>query len=120
MKIAIAADGKNVSEHFGHCEGFFLYVVEEKEVKTKSFIPNPGHKPGLLPKILHEEGTSIVISGGMGAGAIDLFSENNIKVITGASGLVEDVVSLLVAGNLQTNGTVCKEHKHADSCGGHH
>lgn len=29
MKIAIASDGKYVSRHFGHCEGFTIYEVEE-------------------------------------------------------------------------------------------
>ncbi len=25
MKIAVASEGKMVTEHFGHCENFFLY-----------------------------------------------------------------------------------------------
>ena len=29
MKIAVASEGKNVSGHFGHCEGFTIYDVEE-------------------------------------------------------------------------------------------
>ena len=37
MNVAIASDGKIVSGHFGHCEGFTLYDVENVEVKNKVF-----------------------------------------------------------------------------------
>jgi predicted Fe-Mo cluster-binding NifX family protein len=33
MKIAVASEGKFVSGHFGHCEGFTVYEVDEKRVK---------------------------------------------------------------------------------------
>ena len=29
MKIAVASDGKLVSGHFGHCEGFTIYNVDD-------------------------------------------------------------------------------------------
>ena len=51
MKIAIASEGKNVSGHFGHCEGFTMYEVKEDKVLNSQFVPNPGHRPGFLPSI---------------------------------------------------------------------
>ncbi len=48
MKIAIASYGKYVSGHFGHCEGFTIYEVEEGKSLNKNFTPNPGHRPGYL------------------------------------------------------------------------
>ncbi|NLM44611.1 MAG: dinitrogenase iron-molybdenum cofactor, partial [Clostridiales bacterium] len=42
MKIAVASEGKYVSEHFGHCEGFTFYEVKEDEVVKKDFKQNPG------------------------------------------------------------------------------
>ena len=120
MKIAVAVDGQMVSEHFGHCEGFAVFTVKDNEVVDQKFVQNPGHRPGFLPKYLNDLGVNVVISGGMGAGAIEIFNEKNIKVVTGAQGAADQTVVSYVNGRLQSTGSVCKEHQHADSCGGHH
>jgi predicted Fe-Mo cluster-binding NifX family protein len=54
MKVAIASDGSRVSGHFGHCEGFTIYDVDDSEVTNKEFVKNPGHRPGYLPVFLEE------------------------------------------------------------------
>ena len=119
MKIAVASDNGLVSGHFGHCESFMIYdTVDGKVVKTEA-VPNPGHKPGFLPKFLHEMGVSVIISGGMGQGAVDIFVEKGIVVITGAEGRAEDAVNRYLQGNLVSNDVVCQEHQHQDSCGSH-
>ncbi len=51
MKIAIAADGNRVSGHFGHCEGFMIYEIENGEILNHKFEPNPGHRPGFFTSI---------------------------------------------------------------------
>jgi len=84
MKIAVASEGNLVSGHFGHCEGFTMYDVDNIEVKNKEFVPNPGHKPGYLPVFLKEQKADIIIAGGMGGTAQDLFRENGIEVVVGA------------------------------------
>ncbi len=119
MKIAVASDGKKVSEHFGHCGGFAIFETENKQITGSQFIPNPGHKPGFLPNFLNDKGVNVIIAGGMGGGAIDIFNEKGIKVITGATGDAEDAVSSYLKGQLHSTESVCHEHQHADSCGGH-
>lgn len=52
MKIAVAGEGKNVTEHFGHCVNFLIYDVENGKITNEESIPNPGHKPGFLPNFL--------------------------------------------------------------------
>ena len=47
-------------------------------------ITPPPHEPGLLPRWLAEKGANIIIAGGMGKRAQDLFTEQGIKVVTGA------------------------------------
>ena len=32
MKVAIAADGKVCSDHFGHCSGFQIYEIENNKI----------------------------------------------------------------------------------------
>lgn len=119
MKIAVASEGKIVAGHFGHCEGFNIFTLENDKISGSEFVKNPGHRPGFLPNYLNDIGVNVIISGGMGGGAIEIFNEKGIQVVTGASGNAEEVVSKFISGNLKSTGSVCKEHQHSDSCGGH-
>lgn len=119
MKIAIATDGNVVSGHFGHCEGFTIYDLKDDKIESKNLVENPGHKPGFLPKFLNEKGIDLIISGGMGRKAIDLFNENEIDVITGATGDIDAVMETYISGDLVSDGSVCNKHEHSGDCGGH-
>lgn len=116
MKIAVASDGKLVTEHFGHCEGFAIFEDENNQIKREEFVPNPGHRPGFLPVFLHEKGVEVIISGGMGKGAIDIFNDKGIEVIVGAQGNTEAAVKSYLNGELKSTGSVCHEHQHHDEC----
>ncbi len=117
MKIAVASEGRMVTEHFGHCEGFALFEIENDQIKSRQFIPNPGHRPGFLPVFLHDNGIDVIISGGMGGGAIDIFNEKGMTIVTGASGDAETAVKRYLQGDLKSTGGVCHEHRHSDECG---
>jgi predicted Fe-Mo cluster-binding NifX family protein len=117
MKIAVASEGKIVAQHFGHCEGFTIFEAQEGRITGKEYFVNPGHRPGFLPVFLHEKGANVVISGGMGGGAIEIFNEKGIDVITGATGDIEETVKQFLQGQLISSGSVCHEHQHADECG---
>ena len=108
MKFAIPlAEGK-LTAHFGHCQEFALVEVQANQIKSKETLVPPPHEPGVLPKWLHELGTSVIIAGGMGARALELFAQNNIKVIVGASALApEELVQQYLDKSLQTGGNVC-------------
>ena len=108
MKFAIPlAEGK-LTAHFGHCQEFALVDVENNEIKNKETLVPPPHEPGLLPKWLHDLGTNVIIAGGMGARALDLFAQNDIKVLTGAPSLTpEELVKQYLDNNLQTGANVC-------------
>lgn len=116
MKIAVASEDKLVSGHFGHCEGFTIYDVNDNKILDKKFVPNPGHKPGFLPVFLKEQKADIIISGGMGAHAQELFNENGIEVVVGAQGASDDIVHRYLKGELKSTGSVCTEHQHEGHC----
>ena len=120
MKIAVACIGTEVSEHFGHCETFCIFETEQNNIQSEQIVQNPGHQPKFLPNFLGEMGVGVVISGGMGGGAMQLFQEKNISVITGARGNARMAVERYLAGELQSAGVTCHRHEHADTCGGHH
>ncbi|WP_018213276.1 NifB/NifX family molybdenum-iron cluster-binding protein [Desulfitobacterium hafniense] len=117
LKIAVASEMEKVAGHFGHCVNFNIFEAEENRIVKRECLPNPGHKPGFLPNFLNDMGVNVIISGGMGAGAIDIFNEKGIEVITGAAGNTQDVVEEYLKGNLKSTGSVCHEHQHHDECG---
>lgn len=117
MKIAVASDGDNVTHHFGHCKFFLMFDTENGAITDTKALDNPGHRPGFLPVFLKEKGAEVIISGGMGAGAVDLFDSNGIDVILGASGYAKDAVEKYLKGDLVSTGSVCHEHMHHDDCG---
>jgi len=109
MKYAVPTNGGTLCAHFGHCETFTLIDTDAdgKLVNENSVTPPP-HEPGLLPKWLSEKGVNCVIAGGMGSRAQQLFSENGIRVITGAvGGSPKEIVEQYLKGTLQTGSNTC-------------
>lgn len=117
IKIAVASENENIAEHFGHCKNFNIFEAEKNQITRSSSVPNPGHKPGFLPNFLHDMGVNVVISGGMGGSAIDIFNEKGIEVIVGAEGTAKSAATAYLNGDLKSTGSVCRQHRHKDKCG---
>ncbi|MCK5219305.1 NifB/NifX family molybdenum-iron cluster-binding protein [bacterium] len=110
MRIAIPVANGKLTMHFGHCEEFVLIDVDEQEKKItgQARLQPPAHEPGVLPAWLHEQGANIIIAGGMGQRAHQLFAQNGITVIVGAdSGSPEELVSAYLNSTLQTGANLC-------------
>lgn len=110
MRIAIPSVQGQLSAHFGHCQTFELFDVdtEKKSIESRESKPAPEHQPGLLPAWLSEQGAELIIAGGMGSRAIQLFGQAGIDVVVGAeSAAPEVIVERYLAGDLQTGGNVC-------------
>ena len=110
MKIAIPLAAGKLAMHFGHCEQFALVEVDETEKKilgTQYLVP-PAHEPGVLPRWLHEQGATVIISGGMGNRAQQLFAQSGIGVVVGApSDTPEKIVEAYLSSTLETGGNLC-------------
>ena len=120
MKIGIATDNDQVSGHFGRCDNYTIFEVEDKEIKGKTVIDTPGHQPGMLPGFLNEKGVNIVIAGGMGPRAQDLFRQMNIEPLTGVTGKVVDVIHDYLNGTLQCGDSQCDQGSpHHQECDNH-
>ncbi len=120
MKIAVAAMGNTISGHFGHCENFNIYDCADGKVVSAESVPNPGHRPGFLPNFLADRGVEVIIAGGMGGGAVDIFNERGVEVVVGAMGDAQAAVEAWLRGELKSTGSICHKHEHADECGHHH
>ncbi len=109
MKIAIPLVGGRVSMHFGHCEQFALVEADEQNnIIGKTMLDSPPHEPGVLPAWLNEQGAEVIIAGGMGNRAQQLFTQSGITVVVGApTGEAEDVVSAYLGGTLEAGDNIC-------------
>ncbi len=119
MIIAVASEKNTVAGHFGHCENFTLFNTDGDKITGKTVLENPGHKPGFLPNYLNDQRVNVIIAGGMGAGAIEIFNEKGIEVITGASGDNEAAAVAYLKGELKSSGSICNQHAHHGDCGNH-
>ncbi len=112
-KIAVPVQGNNVSAHFGHAPHFKIFSVEDNNIKKEELLENPGHQPGLLPKLLNEAGADVIIASGMGQKAITLFKNNDIKVVCGASGEAKNAVEDYLSNQLDTSENSCSHEDHS-------
>ncbi len=86
MKFGIPIVNGKLCKHFGQCEKFAIIETEENKIISENLVAPPAdHQPGVYPQFLAQLNVDVVISGGMGQKAIDIFNENNIKVFTGVN-----------------------------------
>jgi len=118
MKIAIPTNNGKLCQHFGHCEKFVFVEVDEttKTIISNEAVVGPEHAPGILPPWVAEQGATLVLAGGMGASAQELFAQQGIKVLAGCSSdTPENIVTAYLDGTLITGVNGC-DHSH---CGNH-
>ena len=110
MRIAIPLVQGKLSLHFGHCDQFAIFDIDEnlKKSTSRNDATPPSRAPGALPKWLHENNVSVIIAGGMGQRAQQLFAQNNIEVVIGASSnSPEELVSAYLQDTLETGDNIC-------------
>lgn len=127
MKIAVASEGARVTQHFGHCTNFNIYDAENGTITGSISINNGEHQHGCVPDFLTSSDVKLVITGGIGGGAVENLKRNGIDVITGASGGAKEAVEAYLSGKLISTGALCAGHHHEHGhdhdghrCGGHH
>jgi len=122
MKIAIPLHQGKFSQHFGGAETFAFYTVDaaSRSVAERQLDAPPEHGRGIYPMWLRKKGATIVLAGGMGPRAIDIFAQHGIEVVLGVQGDDPDaVVKGFLDGTLEATGEVCYDHGFHD-CGHDH
>ena len=110
MRFAIPMVNGRLCAHFGHCDRFALIDADlnSKMILGKKEVEAPEHQPGLLPRWLADRGANIVVAGGMGPRAQDLFTESGIEVVIGApADEPEALVEAYLMGTLQAGENIC-------------
>ena len=110
MRFAIPlAEGK-LAIHFGHCASFALIDADltAQTLLKREDVEAPPHQPGLLPPWLADRGVNVIIAGGMGQRAQQLFNDQGVTVTVGAPvDLPEQLVLSYMAGTLPKGVNAC-------------
>jgi predicted Fe-Mo cluster-binding NifX family protein len=107
-RIALACEdnqglGGQISQHFGRCPYYLIVDIEGDEIVKTNSIANPyynQHSPGMVPKFINEQGANVMIAGGMGPMAIELFTRLGIEVVSGIAGNPGDIVQAYLRGEI--------------------
>ncbi len=107
-KIAIPTTNGILSAHFGHCEKFAIYEVDNNQIVKENFVSPPSHEPGSHPAFLRNLGCDTIIAGGMGVKAQQLLQQNNIEVIIGLqSDNLKGLVEAYISDELESKDNLC-------------
>ena len=115
MKIAVPVRGTDVDGHFGHCEGFTVFTLDERRAIVGEEPVAPPAGCGCRSGIggtLAKMGVTHLVAGNMGDGAARVLASHGISVTRGAAGNARTAVERFAAGTLADSGTGCAEHRH--------
>ncbi len=115
ITIAIPTIEGRLHGHFGGCREFTLVQadLEQRKIATIRPVTPPPHAPGLFPRWLREQGANVIIVGGIGRRALDLFAQQGIEVRAGMTDApVEQLVTAYLNGELTSAPEGCAQHGH--------
>ncbi|MBW2735169.1 MAG: NifB/NifX family molybdenum-iron cluster-binding protein [Deltaproteobacteria bacterium] len=126
--LAITSDsaaGLNaqVSGHFGAAAFFTLVTIDDDgkvgDIRSEANPHAQQHTPGAVPKFIRSLNANVIIAGGMGQRAQQIFTNLGMEVRAGKSGTVGNVIDAYLAGQL-AEGAPCQHHDNGDGHGDGH
>ena len=115
--IAIPTRENRVDNHFGHCENFTIFQVNDsKEIISKTSLESSktcGCKTNLAEE-LAKAGVTLLLAGGIGQGAINKLKSQNIQVLAGFKGSTEEAISNWKTNNYFTDIPICVDHHNCE------
>ncbi|MBQ3054866.1 MAG: dinitrogenase iron-molybdenum cofactor biosynthesis protein [Oscillospiraceae bacterium] len=120
MKIAVTYENGEIFQHFGHCETFEIFTVEDGAIQKSEVVSSAGQGHGALATFLAEQDVRVVICGGIGGGAKAALAAARIMVFGGVTGNTRDAVEAYITGSLEFDPNAnCSHHDHGGhTCGG--
>ncbi len=116
MKIAIPTRDDSVDEHFGHCDTYTIYEIEDqKNIKSKEILKwsdGCGCKSSIVGT-LKDMGVCTLLAGNMGRGALNVLLSSDMEVIRGCHGKIDQLIQNYLDGGLKDKDILCGSH---DNC----
>lgn len=113
MKIGIAANNDQMSEHFGHSDGLYVYTLADDHRSYQlDIIRVKPHQEGSFPNRVIAENVDVLICGGLGLKAKEKFDHRDIKVIAGIKGDIASVFNLFLEDRLVSTEEFCLGNHH--------
>ena len=122
MKIAVPTREGRIDDHFGHCDHYTIFTIEQSKIISRQTMPSPqgcGCKSGVAAD-LQSMGVEVMLAGSMGDGAKQKLESHGIKVVRGCMGDVEAVVNGYLLGFILDSGLGCAAHGGDHHCSGNH
>lgn len=124
LKIAVTVDDQdNVFQHFGGCEKFAIYDIQNGQLVSKDYVPATGSGHDELSKMMSDLQVNVLICGGIGQSAMMALLQNGIQVVPGQTGDINvAVASFLDGGVMPSETSNCSGHDGEDcgcGCGCH-
>jgi predicted Fe-Mo cluster-binding NifX family protein len=115
MKVAVPTRGNAVDDHFGHCEAYTVFTIDDnKKIVSSEILPSPqgcGCKSNIA-SVLQEMGVTVMLAGNMGNGALNVLMSHGIEVYRGNSGDVRKLTEAFLQDNVSDSGEGCHHHEH--------
>lgn len=122
MRIAVTHENGEIFQHFGHTAEFKIYEINDNKITRTDVIGTGTSGHGALSGMLSAIGVSVLICGGIGAGAQTALGKVGISIYGGVKGNADKAVEAFLEGKLQYNPDAkCDHHGHGDDheCGDH-
>lgn len=106
--------------HFGHCDAFSLFTLDNGRVVSSQVVPFGEHGDCLEPvNMLAEKGVTAIVAGGMGARPLAGFLASGIQpYFSGEIIKVSDIIAAFIDNRLVpfANDRVCAHHHDGEGC----
>jgi predicted Fe-Mo cluster-binding NifX family protein len=113
MKVALPSRDNQVDDHFGHCEYFTIFTINnDREIVGEEKL-KPGVGCGCKSNVvlqLAALGVETMLAGNIGTGAVDVLGAHGIRVVRGCSGDVRGAVEAWLDGATTDSGKSCAHH----------
>lgn len=117
-KIAIPTRDNVVDDHFGHCDHYTIFTLDDSnKIISSERLDSPqgcGCKSNIA-SVMQEMGITIMLAGNMGMGAFNKLTAHGISVVRGCHGIIEEVLKAYLDGAIKDSTESCSHHE----CGGH-
>lgn len=114
MKIAIPTRNNEVDDHFGHCDYYSIFEVnDQREIISKELFRTQGGCgcKSNVAGILKQMGVTVMLAGNMGQGALNMLKSHGIQVLRACQGVTDDLVKTYLQGEVSDTDIICEQHE---------